>query len=222
MEIGEQFVFGLPAENYAIKTGIHPRTSTEANIKRFTRQMRSFGFSCDWDRVISTHQPEYYRWTQWIFLKLWEKGLANEEVKDGQYDRCGTQVTRKARNRIHEKGHRDHPLTEKQKASNRKKSMIRARIEHVFAFMTNTMKGLKRVRHDVPGGVLAQEPFRNTAREGVQGGEHPDSPGFQGHALGGRHGPALAVKRHDRAHAELHGALLHDPRGYTPAARAAR
>jgi leucyl-tRNA synthetase len=106
--------FGLPAENYAIKTGIRPRISTEANIERFTKQIKSFGFSYDWDRVISTHLPEYYRWTQWIFLKLWEKGLAyedeapinwcpscltglaNEEVKDGQCDRCGTPVTRRA------------------------------------------------------------------------------------------------------------------------------
>jgi leucyl-tRNA synthetase len=106
--------FGLPAENYAIRTGIHPRTSTEANVERYTKQIKSFGFSYDWDRVISTHEPEYYKWTQWIFLKLWEKGLAyedeapinwcpscltglaNEEVKDGQCDRCGTQVTRRA------------------------------------------------------------------------------------------------------------------------------
>ena len=106
--------FGLPAENYAIKTGVHPRASTEANIERFTKQIKSFGFSYDWDRVISTHLPEYYRWTQWIFLKLWERGLAyedeapinwcpscltglaNEEVKDGLCERCGHPVTRRA------------------------------------------------------------------------------------------------------------------------------
>ncbi len=105
--------FGLPAENYAIKTGTHPRASTEANIARFTTQIKSLGFSYDWDRCISTCEPEYYRWTQWIFLKLFEKGLAyeaevpinwcpscltglaNEEVKDGQCDRCGTPVTRR-------------------------------------------------------------------------------------------------------------------------------
>jgi leucyl-tRNA synthetase len=105
--------FGLPAENYAIKTGTHPRVSTEANIARFTTQIRSLGFSYDWDRCISTCEPEYYRWTQWIFLKLFEKGLAyeaevpinwcpscltglaNEEVKDGLCDRCGTAVTRR-------------------------------------------------------------------------------------------------------------------------------
>jgi leucyl-tRNA synthetase len=105
--------FGLPAENYAIKTGTHPRVSTEANIARFKTQIRSLGFSYDWDRCISTCEPEYYRWTQWIFLRLFEKGLAyeaevpinwcpscltglaNEEVKDGQCDRCGTQVTRR-------------------------------------------------------------------------------------------------------------------------------
>jgi leucyl-tRNA synthetase len=105
--------FGLPAENWAIKTGTHPRVSTLENIERFTAQIKSLGFSYDWDRCISTCEPEYYRWTQWIFLKLWEKGLAyeaevpinwcpscltglaNEEVKDGLCDRCGTQVTRR-------------------------------------------------------------------------------------------------------------------------------
>ena len=105
--------FGLPAENYAIKTGTHPRASTEANIARFKTQIKSLGFSYDWSRSVSTCEPEYYRWTQWIFLKLFEKGLAyeaevpinwcpscltglaNEEVKDGLCDRCGTPVTRR-------------------------------------------------------------------------------------------------------------------------------
>jgi leucyl-tRNA synthetase len=105
--------FGLPAENYAIKTGAHPRATTEANIKRFREQIQSLGFSYDWSREISTHTPDYYRWTQWIFLKLFEKGLAyedeipinwcpscktglaNEEVKDGCCDRCGNQVVRR-------------------------------------------------------------------------------------------------------------------------------
>ncbi|MBN1646746.1 MAG: leucine--tRNA ligase [Spirochaetales bacterium] len=105
--------FGLPAENYAIKTGTHPRTTTEANINRFRSQIRAFGFSYDWDREVSTHTPEYYRWTQWIFLKLFEKGLAyeaqtpinwcpdcktglaNEEVKDGRCERCDSPVEKK-------------------------------------------------------------------------------------------------------------------------------
>ena len=105
--------FGLPAENYAIKTGTHPRLSTEDNIKRFLKQIKSIGFSYDWDRQVSTHTPEYYKWTQWIFLKLFEKGLAyeaespinwcpscltglaNEEVKDGKCERCHTVVSRK-------------------------------------------------------------------------------------------------------------------------------
>ena len=105
--------FGLPAENYAIKTGTHPRIATEENIKGFLRQIKSIGFSYDWDRQVSTHTPEYYKWTQWIFLKLYEKGLAyeskapinwcpscltglaNEEVKDGKCERCHTEVTRK-------------------------------------------------------------------------------------------------------------------------------
>ncbi|MCG8480057.1 MAG: leucine--tRNA ligase, partial [Spirochaetales bacterium] len=68
--------FGLPAENYAIQTGTHPRTTTEANIERFREQITSLGFSYDWDRDVSTHSAEYYRWTQWIFIKLWERGLA--------------------------------------------------------------------------------------------------------------------------------------------------
>jgi leucyl-tRNA synthetase len=105
--------FGLPAENYAIKTGTHPKKSTEENIRRFEAQIKSLGFSYDWDRKISTHEPSYYKWTQWIFLKIWEKGLAyedevpinwcpscktglaNEEVKDGKCDRCGSVVERK-------------------------------------------------------------------------------------------------------------------------------
>ncbi len=105
--------FGLPAENYAIKTGTHPKVSTEANIKRFESQIKALGFSYDWDRKVSTHEPEYYKWTQWVFLKMWEKGLAyeaevpinwcpscktglaNEEVKDGKCERCHTPVIRK-------------------------------------------------------------------------------------------------------------------------------
>jgi leucyl-tRNA synthetase len=70
--------FGLPAEQYAIQTGTHPRASTEANVERFRVQIRSLGFSYDWDREVSTHHADYYKWTQWIFLKLWEKGLAYE------------------------------------------------------------------------------------------------------------------------------------------------
>lgn len=105
--------FGLPAENYAIKTGTHPSTTTNANIEHFTQQIKSFGFSYDWDRCVSTCTPDYYRWTQWIFLQLYKRGLAyeaktpinwcpscltglaNEEVKDGRCDRCGEAVTRK-------------------------------------------------------------------------------------------------------------------------------
>ncbi len=68
--------FGLPAETYAIQTGTHPKTTTEANIARFREQIKSLGFSYDWDREVSTHESDYYRWTQWIFLKLWEQGLA--------------------------------------------------------------------------------------------------------------------------------------------------
>lgn len=105
--------FGLPAENYAIKTGTHPKVTTHANIEKFTQQIKSLGFSYDWDRCISTCEPEYYKWTQWIFLQLYKKGLAyeaqtpinwcpscltglaNEEVKEGRCERCGTQVTHK-------------------------------------------------------------------------------------------------------------------------------
>lgn len=105
--------FGLPAENYAIKTGTHPKITTNENIKHFTQQIKSLGFSYDWDRCVSTCEPEYYKWTQWIFLQLFKKGLAyeaqtpinwcpscmtglaNEEVKEGRCERCGTQVTHK-------------------------------------------------------------------------------------------------------------------------------
>ena len=105
--------FGLPAENFAIKTGTHPAVTTAANINKFRSQIKALGFSYDWDREVDTSSAEYYRWTQWIFLKLFKKGLAyeaespinwcpscktglaNEEVKDGCCERCGTKVTRK-------------------------------------------------------------------------------------------------------------------------------
>lgn len=105
--------FGLPAENYAIKTGTHPYTTTKKNIENFRRQLKSLGFSYDWDREISTCDEEYYHWTQWIFEKLYEKGLAyeantpinwcpscktglaNEEVKEGRCERCGEKVEKK-------------------------------------------------------------------------------------------------------------------------------
>lgn len=105
--------FGLPTENYAIKTGIHPRVVTEQNIATFTRQLKSLGFSFDWDRQVNTTDPGYFKWTQWIFLKLLEKGLAykasipinwcvdckiglaNEEVVGGACERCGGRVEKR-------------------------------------------------------------------------------------------------------------------------------
>jgi leucyl-tRNA synthetase len=105
--------FGLPAENNAIKTGEPPRVATERSIESFRRQFREWGISIDWSRELATHTPEYYRWTQWIFLQLFEKGLAyreeaevnwcpkdatvlaNEQVVDGRCERCGTEVVQK-------------------------------------------------------------------------------------------------------------------------------
>ena len=105
--------FGLPAEQYAIETGTHPRETTARNITTFRRQIQALGFSYDWDREISTCDSDYYRWTQWIFLKLYERGLAymaevpvnwcpalgtvlaNEEVIDGKSERGGHEVIRK-------------------------------------------------------------------------------------------------------------------------------
>jgi leucyl-tRNA synthetase len=102
--------FGLPAENNAIKTGEPPRQATERSIESFRRQFREWGISIDWSRELGTHTPEYYRWTQWIFLRLFERGLAyrdeapvqwcpkdatvlaNEQVVDGRCERCGTPV----------------------------------------------------------------------------------------------------------------------------------
>jgi leucyl-tRNA synthetase len=107
--------FGLPTENYAIATGIHPRIATERNIANFKRQLKSLGLSFDWSREIDTTDPNYYKWTQWIFLKLFENGLAyrakipinfcpsckiglaNEEVVEGKCERCGTKVERRER-----------------------------------------------------------------------------------------------------------------------------
>ncbi len=105
--------FGLPAENYAIKTGIHPKKTTAKNIANFKRQYKMLGISLDWDREINTTDPRYYKWTQWIFLKLFEKGLAyqtempinwcpsckiglaNEEVVQGKCERCGAATEKK-------------------------------------------------------------------------------------------------------------------------------
>lgn len=107
--------FGLPTENYAIKTGIHPAKVTEQNIARFRGQLKRLGFSFDWSREVNTTDPNYYKWTQWIFLKLFEHGLAykaeipinfctsckvglaNEEVVDGHCERCGGEVVQKVR-----------------------------------------------------------------------------------------------------------------------------
>jgi leucyl-tRNA synthetase len=108
--------FGLPTENYAIKHKIHPRIVTERNVARFKKQLQSIGFSFDWSREINTTDPNYYKWTQWIFLKLFEKGLAykhempinwctsckvglaNEEIVNGSCERCGGEVVRKVKN----------------------------------------------------------------------------------------------------------------------------
>ena len=107
--------FGLPTENYAIKNKIHPAIVTEKNIARFRAQLKRIGFSFDYDREISTTDPKYYKWTQWIFLKLFEHGLAykmempinwctsckvglaNEEVVGGRCERCGGEVVRKVK-----------------------------------------------------------------------------------------------------------------------------
>lgn len=108
--------FGLPTENYAIQNKIHPKIVTEKNVARFKQQLKSLGFSFDWSREVNTTDPEYYKWTQWIFLKLFEKGLAykkeaainwctsckvglaNEEVVNGACERCHGEVVRKVKN----------------------------------------------------------------------------------------------------------------------------
>ena len=105
--------FGLPTENYAIANHIHPKTVTENNVARFKKQLQSLGYSFDWDREVNTTDPNYYHWTQWIFLKLFNAGLAyktnmpinfctsckvglaNEEVVNGVCERCGSEVIRK-------------------------------------------------------------------------------------------------------------------------------
>lgn len=105
--------FGLPAENYAIKTGIHPKDSTYKNIRTMERQLKEMGATYDWDYEVITCDPKYYKWTQWIFLKLFEKGLAyrkkapvnwcpscktvlaNEQVVDGACERCHNEVTKR-------------------------------------------------------------------------------------------------------------------------------
>ena len=105
--------FGLPAENFAIKNHIHPKVITEENINHFREQLKSLGFSFDWSREVNTTDPDYYKWTQWIFIQLFKKGLAykttmpinfctgckvglaNEEVVNGVCERCGSEVVQK-------------------------------------------------------------------------------------------------------------------------------
>ena len=107
--------YGLPTENYAIKTGIHPRQVTDRNIAKFTSQLKRVGFSFDWDRVIDTTEEDYYRWTQWIFLKMFEKGLvfrdtalvnycpsckvvlSNEDSQGGRCDICHSEIVQKSK-----------------------------------------------------------------------------------------------------------------------------
>ncbi len=107
--------FGLPTENYAIKNHIHPKIVTKQNIERFTDQLKALGYSFDWDKEVNTTDPDYYKWTQWIFLQLFKKGLAyksempinwctsckvglaNEEVVGGVCERCGGEVVRKVK-----------------------------------------------------------------------------------------------------------------------------
>ncbi|MBQ8882260.1 MAG: class I tRNA ligase family protein, partial [Clostridia bacterium] len=105
--------FGLPAENFAIKTGIHPKDSTDKNIKTMEGQLKAMGAMFDWNSELYTCDPSYYRWTQWLFLQLYHKGLAyqklspvnwcsscntviaNEQVVDGKCERCKTEIVRK-------------------------------------------------------------------------------------------------------------------------------
>ena len=105
--------FGLPAENYALANKIHPKIAVNRNIKRFKEQMNKIGFTYDWDKEINTTDPEYYKWTQWIFLKMFERGLvygsrepiiwcpscktglALEDLEDGKCERCGSEVEKK-------------------------------------------------------------------------------------------------------------------------------
>ena len=107
--------FGLPTENYAIKNHVHPKIVTENNIKHFKEQLKSIGYSFDWAREINTTDPNYFKWTQWIFLQLYKKGLAykkemnvnfctsckcvlaNEEVVNGVCERCGSEVIHKVK-----------------------------------------------------------------------------------------------------------------------------
>ena len=107
--------YGLPTENYAIKTGIHPRKVTDMNIEKFTSQLKRVGFSFDWDRVIDTTEEDYYKWTQWIFLKMFENGLAfrdktlvnycpsckvvlsNEDSQGGKCDICHSDIVQKSK-----------------------------------------------------------------------------------------------------------------------------
>ena len=106
--------FGLPAENYALKNKIHPRLATDKNVANYKKQLEIIGLAYDWSREINTTDPEYYKWTQWMFIKMWEKGLAyeshepinwcpscktglaNEDVENGRCERCGTLVEQKS------------------------------------------------------------------------------------------------------------------------------
>ncbi len=138
--------FGLPTENYAIRTGVHPRVATDKNIRTFKRQLKSLGLFFDWSREIDTTDPKYYKWTQWIFLKFFEKGLAyqaempinwcpsckiglaNEEVVDGKCERCGAAT---------------------------KKRQIKQWLLKITAYADKLLKGLEEV--DYPEKIKAQQ-----------------------------------------------------------------
>ena len=132
--------FGLPTENYAMKNHIHPAIVTKKNVDRFRAQLKSLGFSFDWDREINTTDPEYYKWTQWIFLQLYKHGLAykkemnvnwctgckcvlaNEEVVNGVCERCGSEVVHRVK-RLHRPG--GHPAEELDRPQLRRRDRLR-------------------------------------------------------------------------------------------------
>ena len=211
--------FGLPAENHAIKTGQHPRESTQASIEEFRRQFRQWGISIDWSREVATHEPSYYRWTQWLFLRLFERDLAyrkeaavnwcpkdatvlaNEQVIDGRCERCGTVV--EARD-----------------------------LEQWFFAIT---KYADRLLDDMRDDRLAAErggdageldrPLRGRARglplrrqrRRLRGVHHPPRHPVRRHLL--RHGPRAPRRAHAQRLAG--GARLREPRAHLQSARSA-
>ena len=234
--------FGLPAENHAINTGEHPAVSTNKSIEEFRRQLRSWGVSIDWRREFGTHEPRYYRWTQWIFLKLYERGLAyrkrapvkwcphdqtvlaNEQVIDGACERCGNAVEVRMLEQWFFK------ITDYADRLLEDFELLESWPQRVITMQRNWIgrsEGAEVVFH-VPRAADRLPGVHDASRHAVRrhvlraraGASRPRAPG-RGHAHGGararvRAARAEGVGRGARRHGAREDRRVHGPRGDQP------